>query len=98
MRLKATHRHEGILLVVRHNLRHDDAHHELSPHRQQLRHWARENNRPLIWTDGPPGNGNPDDMVEAMILDPFVGFGGDRITEHDLQLFENHWRVPNRNR
>ena len=64
----------------------------------QLRHWARENNRPLIWTDGPPGNGNPDDMVEAMILDPFVGFGGGRVTEHDLQMFENHWRVPNRNR
>ena len=63
----------------------------------QLRHWARENNRPLIWTDGPPGNGNPDDMVEAMILDPFVGFGGGRVTEHDLQMFENHWRVPKQN-
>ena len=57
----------------------------------QLRRWARENNRPLIWTDGPYQENQP----EVMILDPFVGFGGGRVTEHDLQMFENHWRVPN---
>jgi hypothetical protein len=63
----------------------------------QVRQWAREHNRPLIWTDGQPGNGNPDGIPEVMILDPYVGFGGNRITEHDLQLFESHWRVPSRN-
>ena len=63
----------------------------------QLRRWAREHGRPLIWTDGRPGDGMPGDYVEAMILDPSVGFGGDRITANDRKLFENHWSVPNNN-
>ena len=61
-----------------------------------LRRWAREHRRPLIWTNGAGGaaGSNPTGTPEAMILDPFVeGFGGGRITEADLQLFESHWEV-----